>query len=218
MRAATVHPRVCGERACSHASNERVHGSSPRVRGTHPPDIRAEPLLRFIPACAGNASGRSLHSAPTAVHPRVCGERTSCATDSLCAAGSSPRVRGTPRRFWRCRRNHRFIPACAGNARRAARRTPARSVHPRVCGERVRPRRSGISIVGSSPRVRGTPGLSRPGQRIARFIPACAGNAQSTAARGSPRSVHPRVCGERPLTLATASFAAGSSPRVRGTL
>ena len=112
----TVHPRVCGERSSTVSMVRHRNGSSPRVRGT-PHALRCcSPRRRFIPACAGNAPNPFALSAPTPVHPRVCGERRSVGTCAKADAGSSPRVRGTlPRTTWGGSA-HRFIPACAGNA------------------------------------------------------------------------------------------------------
>ena len=50
-----VHPRVCGERGDVAIISSDIHGSSPRVRGTPPAARSAIDILRFIPACAGNA-------------------------------------------------------------------------------------------------------------------------------------------------------------------
>ena len=77
-----------------------------------------------------------------------------------------------------------------------------------------------IVASGSSPRVRGTVLENGHGDRILRFIPACAGNRIVTVFRCWRSPVHPRVCGEQrylndsfdPLDYA------GSSPRVRGTV
>src|SRR5690606_17275028 len=70
---------------------------------------------------------------------------------------------------------------------------------------------------GSSPRVRGTP--QRGGHRaaVARFIPACAGNAFPTRDAAVEAAVHPRVCGERRFSRELVLTDNGSSPRVRGT-
>ena len=54
--------------------------------------------------------------------------------------------------------------------------------------------------------------------RLARFIPAWAGNASSTRPCRSPVTVHPRVGGERALKLSQGAGVIGSSPRGRGTL
>ena len=131
--------------------------------------------------------------------------------------GSSPRVRGTPGcPIWQaccCR----FIPACAGNTRRALLSNPALTVHPRVCGEHSNSSRQPGQVTGSSPRVRGTHDPRASGSLEPRFIPACAGNTSSRLWLRSDRSVHPRVCGEHDEMLVRSPDVAGSSPRVRGT-
>ena len=195
-----------------------VVGSSPRVRGTRRAPVRGAADGRFIPACAGNSAGRTRSPCRFPVHPRVCGELMKQCTIVLSKFGSSPRVRGTrgpfpsargpppgssPRVRGTLQRERpfleglRFIPACAGNSRRAP-PPPARSaVHPRVCGELARFAVIVSNRVGSSPRVRGT--LRRRN------------------ARSERRSVHPRVCGELMQAGQTAVGTGGSSPRVRGT-
>ena len=70
---------------------------------------------------------------------------------------------------------------------------------------------------GSSPRVRGTPGVREKNRRCARFIPACAGNTRPCGAFSPAMPVHPRVCGEHRVLAACERLMEGSSPRVRGT-
>ncbi len=111
----------------------------------------------------------------------------------------------------------RFIPAGAGNATQAVRRWAIRSVHPRGCGERSHRLACNIHQVGSSPRVRGTPGQAAPQELLHRFIPAGAGNAPARWGWSSCRTVHPRGCGERHLRRLVEHHHVGSSPRVRGT-
>ena len=209
---------MCGERGSPSTSATGTSGSSPRVRGTPPIGQAIGQALRFIPACAGNASSCLLATTRTPVHPRVCGERLQREFGDYPSGGSSPRVRGTRPASRRISLPTRFIPACAGNALPKCRQPRQPTVHPRVCGERERGRTQCLNgrrfipacagnaqtlfsprlgFLGSSPRVRGTPDNAQgpPGQH--RFIPACAGNA---------------------LTGLGASDAlAGSSPRVRGT-
>ena len=131
--------------------------------------------------------------------------------------GSSPRVRGTGSRPDAGTGGIRFIPACAGNGGWWAACPIHRSVHPRVCGERSRPRRPPTTCCGSSPRVRGTAKEYSEGLMVWRFIPACAGNGQRIIQHPPRRPVHPRVCGERAPARALHQFHFGSSPRVRGT-
>ena len=172
------------------------------------------------------------------VHPRVCGEHPRCPRHFGFVAGSSPRVRGTRRRWRRLR--------CR------------RAVHPRVCGEHCMQNFLVHSSLGSSPRVRGTQHPVKGLSGCLRFIPACAGNTQqaelyaermggsSPRVRGTPVDfgdfrvecrfipacagntrpgrarrrrppVHPRVCGEHGEHGVRARSRNGSSPRVRGT-
>ncbi len=192
-------------------------GSSPRVRGTLHRFAAGVVILRFIPACAGNAPSQAAKCSSTTVHPRVCGERSLRYWPMIVSIGSSPRVRGTQWRLLPTLPNSRFIPACAGNAQRSSRRCSAGSVHPRVCGERVMASTIMCAGFGSSPRVRGTLAGLRAHPVVSRFIPACAGNARGWQHRRGQPSVHPRVCGERFVGVPLNASILGSSPRVRGT-
>ncbi len=73
---ASVHPRVCVERPIWAPFYTTSTGSSPRVRGTLLLDRDQAYKIRFIPACAGNATPEPPAPPTTAVHPRVCGERS----------------------------------------------------------------------------------------------------------------------------------------------
>ncbi len=193
-------------------------GSSPRVRGTQRRLVQIGQPHRFIPACAGNTTKPLFRRAGTAVHPRVCGEHTATDEPGTFLGGSSPRVRGTPRRGrWRGGR-HWFIPACAGNTCWRHRAGLDPPVHPRVCGEHCRQRCWWCRRRGSSPRVRGTPLALFNQINEGRFIPACAGNTYCCVCIIVTQPVHPRVCGEHAWHLAVRLSMPGSSPRVRGTL
>ena len=143
----TVHPRACGDTACSSWRSIGL-GSSPRVRGTRHLE-RILKSMRFIPARAGEHQ-TSFAVGFNAVHPRVCGEQLQHPLERQGAPGSSPRVRGTSitpwmlaSRFTPARAGNtqplrirpslpRFIPARAGTVRHFIMQT---SVHPRGCGE-----------------------------------------------------------------------------------
>ena len=214
---------------------------------------------RFIPACAGNATrfGGHRHDDPgssprvrgtprscmaacvsAAVHPRVCGERSTSAPLTKTSDGSSPRVRGTLVCRPSDRVRARFIPACAGNAADQVIKVahPGRFI-PACAGNARRSRRQGIAPRFIPACAGNAHGLSDISDIEHRFIPACAGNAASSDEIGRLVSVHPRVCGERtgcnqvPLLpavhprvcgersdmLLTKILRGGSSPRVRGT-
>ena len=172
-------------------------GSSPHARGT--PII--EPIsgrhIRFIPACAGNASDDPSLPSRESVHPRMRGERVAQIRSQQTAGGSSPHARGT-RTLCRGRLfGWRFIPACAGNAGFRPSGPDGHAVHPRMRGERLDRCADPYGVGGSSPHARGTRGRSHERQPDRRFIPACAGNAPRMRGGTPPRPVHPRMRGER---------------------
>ncbi len=131
--------------------------------------------------------------------------------------GSSPRLRGT-----RLIKRHvgaavRFIPAPAGNADELEETAGTTAVHPRACGERLTTGAQTFEMVGSSPRLRGTPPPAKPLFPPFRFIPAPAGNAALSPLSPANGSVHPRACGERDHIEPETQDFFGSSPRLRGT-
>ena len=70
-----VHPRMRGERIFVHDLIEENAGSSPHARGTHHAIAHEAVVIRFIPACAGNARAMLVTSNSQSVHPRMRGER-----------------------------------------------------------------------------------------------------------------------------------------------
>ena len=92
------------------------------------------------------------------------------------------------------------------------------AVHPHVCGERIHLFISAHKKTGSSPRVWGTQLILKTGDYGRRFIPTCVGNAFPRSPGLYILTVHPHVCGERPVIHATTNQNLGSSPRVWGTL
>ena len=131
----TVHPRGCGEHHKNPKPGAAPRGSSPRVRGTCPHDLRRRNLQRFIPAGAGNIFNRLSTKSMLPVHPRGCGEHVTYFAPLPADTGSSPRVRGTYRRGCGSLLQTRFIPAGAGNIFQTSHRRPKAPVHPRGCGE-----------------------------------------------------------------------------------
>ena len=112
---AAVHPRACGEHRAGTHHYRRAPGSSPRVRGTLDQFTATPPLLRFIPARAGNTDLPGAVKPHPPVHPRACGEHGVPLPWERGRAGSSPRVRGTPQNASATKARIRFIPARAGN-------------------------------------------------------------------------------------------------------
>ena len=174
-----VHPRIRGERRLRPTASFSVHGSSPHTRGTRHRKIPIRLGDRFIPAYAGNAIHLPGKRHSASVHPRIRGERVN---DSFLAPevpGSSPHARGTLHVLRQKPSAVRFIPACAGNACTYLCTYSYVPVHPRMRGERpfsITPR---MRRNGSSPHARGTRVQVRISPAAARFIPACAGNANT---------------------------------------
>ncbi len=134
-RSVSVHPRVCGEQKIRKVTAIIVNGSSPRVRGTAKEPVKKAGTHRFIPACAGNSTGKGFKTNSATVHPRVCGEQYKFGLDFWFVSGSSPRVRGTVKISSSFINFVRFIPACAGNSECILSAFCKGAVHPRVCGE-----------------------------------------------------------------------------------
>ena len=192
-------------------------GSSPHARGTLTAlELNRYPF-RFIPACAGNATGCLNGRRLPSVHPRMRGERSPVLMIVRISGGSSPHARGTHGWTGSRKRSLRFIPACAGNASVQAAIVGKVAVHPRMRGERLTEEDIEQATAGSSPHARGTrahPALEGIGVR---FIPACAGNASGISGPASTEPVHPRMRGERYARRIRSWPFGGSSPHARGT-
>ncbi len=111
-----------------------------------------------------------------AVHPRACGEHSGDCFAWASEDGSSPRVRGTLTVGDPPVGCTRFIPARAGNTVDTQNGALGIPVHPRACGEHIDYTVVEGSVIGSSPRVRGTPNHKPQVGSYSRFIPARAGN------------------------------------------
>ena len=215
--AGAVHPRVGGEHRSRRSTSRISYGSSPRGRGTPVKSLYDLARSRFIPAWAGNTPRRVIRRVIYAVHPRVGGEHTIRGVSCGGYGGSSPRGRGTLFYISCNPLILRFIPAWAGNTRRARVAMVDQSVHPRVGGEHRTTRHQPRHRRGSSPRGRGTRGVVHDGHLCVRFIPAWAGNTPRGWLGGDPETVHPRVGGEHLPSAPSIPSTRGSSPRGRGT-
>ncbi len=196
MDPTAVHPRTRGEHRPKAARIGSTHGSSPHTRGTLQAGHVRPGRQRFIPAHAGNTASRSAERDLRAVHPRTRGEHLPRSDAVRCGHGSSPHTRGTLLGIKYIVYYARFIPAHAGNTNQAQPSSSTSSVHPRTRGEhRVSSPPARVSA-GSSPHTRGTQTLLRLILQHRRFIPAHAGNTDSSHLRGAHKSVHPRTRGE----------------------
>ncbi len=132
-----VHPRMRGEQSARSSMMHSRTGSSPHARGTERLKAVRYGPVRFIPACARNSCGDTRLGRGCSVHPRMRGEQTRASWSERHFAGSSPHMRGTVGQDVDQIVLHRFIPACAGNSSRYARKAIAEPVHPRMRGEQM---------------------------------------------------------------------------------
>ncbi len=116
-------------------------------------------------------------------------------------SGSSPRLRGTLYDDLVDMIHSRFIPAPAGNTLKREFDALLDEVHPRACGEHTKRATAQFRLLGSSPRLRGTPAGNLAGVPLDGFIPAPAGNTALPSSKSYWCPVHPRACGEHPPGL-----------------
>ena len=151
-------------------------GSPQLTRGTHFLSHSNGQSFRFIPAYAGNSTNIIIRPIGDAVHPRLRGELTVPRDTKRFFGGSSPLTRGTRLQGWSARFMTRFIPAYAGNSRRAYVTALPNAVHPRLRGELSVNLIAELRGGGSSPLTRGTQAKAVDAKLKNRFIPAYAGN------------------------------------------
>ena len=151
-------------------------------------------------------------------HPRPCGEHTGAIGNAVTHFGSSPPVRGAPKRVTYFRQVSGLIPARAGSTRRSDRGFSVRWAHPRPCGEHEQVGGEAYAKQGSSPPVRGAPSPNPVENLLAGLIPARAGSTKPNDQHANFGGAHPRPCGEHESAVRRLNAKRGSSPPVRGAL
>ncbi len=151
-----VYPRWRGE----HGHLQRIFldrgGLSPLARGTQFLGFDKKIGLRFIPAGAGNTTGKMKRLSAISVYPRWRGEHPDSQPACSNRFGLSPLARGT-RSGDACLSDCvRFIPAGAGNTISSVCRKAAGTVYPRWRGEHAWLTLSLMASFGLSPLARGT--------------------------------------------------------------
>ena len=169
----------------------------PRWRGEHALTVLVPRLrTRFIPAGAGNTNSHLCRIVRFPVYPRWRGEHSRNARRRRDSLGLSPLARGTRWLPPYTEKPQRFIPAGAGNSEATGVVLTVMSVYPRWRGELVGPAVTIYLICGLSPLARGTRDREYMAWDMARFIPAGAGNSESTHRRSCTSAVYPRWRGE----------------------
>lgn len=107
-------------------------------------------------------------------------------------------------------------PAYAGKSWTARAAASACWDHPRVCGEKISTSAMGAGIKGSPPRMRGK---ARRGGLVLKddgITPAYAGKSKQSVIPVPPHWDHPRMCGEKSVSIPWSITSQGSPPHVRG--
>ena len=195
-----------------------VSGSSPRLQGALCHNVRPTSSKGIIPALAGSTLIAIVSKPSTRDHPRACGEHHRRHHQGDQAGGSSPRLRGAPRKWILQRPVGGIIPALAGSTRECAGTLRRRGDHPRACGEHYSITIRNKPVRGSSPRLRGARFVHYPASFLDGIIPALAGSTQTKTFDPWRRRDHPRACGEHLSSSVSRLGLVGSSPRLRGAL
>ena len=132
------------------------------------------------------------------------------------AIGSPPRMRGkvaaaVPALFLRG-----ITPACAGKSEKQVPFLPPYQDHPRVCGEKDLYGDATVREWESPPRMRGKVHSTVYADGSSRITPAYAGKRSRCTFVQRLRWDHPRVCGEKMVSMIPHRRSRGSPPRVRG--
>ena len=129
-----VYPRACGGTTCRGAVLCAGVGLSPRVRGNPAQHRGPPPLVRSIPARAGEPRPGSRRLRRPGVYPRACGGTRARLGEIIFFMGLSPRVRGNLPRPLRHAGRVGSIPARAGEPATPNLTHPIGPVYPRACG------------------------------------------------------------------------------------
>ena len=88
------HSRVCGEKSSHPGAVFGPKGSPPRMRGKVYFFRKIRYTIGITPAYAGKRKREYTLKTKYGEHPRVCGEKYTCAAVRACRLGSPPRMRG----------------------------------------------------------------------------------------------------------------------------
>ena len=133
-----------------------------------------------------------------------------------CFSGSPPRMRGKVFTLFCVFIFLGITPAYAGKSTRPFSSGHENGDHPRVCGEKCTWLSCSNPCVGSPPRMRGKAFYLSTRQRAQRITPAYAGKRVVCPGFLIAKWDHPRVCGEKAVSVTPIRESSGSPPRMRG--
>ena len=191
------HPRVCGEKPRSSSALLALTGSPPRMRGKDFFLFYRLFAQRITPAYAGKRLNTKLPRGHFQDHPRVCGEKRFSVSLKLPELGSPPRMRGKAKARLSDSPRPRITPAYAGKRAFICFQRFQHRDHPRVCGEKRKPKALTSKQKGSPPRMRGKASGAGFASVPLRITPAYAGKSCFSSCSYGVVKDHPRVCGEK---------------------
>ena len=196
MHSPAIQPRVCGDYIESKIPNQSHPDTTPHVRGLRSCGYHATHNNRYNPACAGTTSSESAIWSVDAIPP--------------------PRVRGLLPLRNLYANDARYHPACAGTTAASCPCHHFIAIQPRVCGDYTASAISSLSLVDTTPRVRGLLAPRLVKRVVDRYNPACAGTTSFSSARRFAQSIQPRVCGDYSVSPVIPPVFCDTTPRVRG--
>ena len=150
------HPRACGAHQIRPRHGNCLLGSSPRMRGSQLLFAFMVPRSGIIPAHAGLTKIARHLSQSSRDHPRACGAHRHAHAERRGDMGSSPRMRGSPRHGMAGMARRGIIPAHAGLTQKCSFTQSKKWDHPRACGAHLLKLKDVATMLGSSPRMRGS--------------------------------------------------------------
>ena len=173
-------------------------------------------FLRITPAYAGKRHIKHMLSQTKRDHPRLCGEKLDGYSQSNFWTGSPPPMRGKADKFLIPSTCVRITPAYAGKSEPSGFMLPTSQDHPRLCGEKWSPVRTGQRKAGSPPPMRGKVLVAVQSQTDGGITPAYAGKRLRSLRSAPARGDHPRLCGEKYSMWLACGLFQGSPPPMRG--
>ena len=146
----------------------------------------------------------------------MCGEKRKTGAVPAPLPGSPPRVRGKGLRHAAVLRTAGITPAYAGKILHLTYCPQNSWDHPRVCGEKSSLFSTAALSTGSPPRVRGKDDDTAGVWCQLGITPACAGKRDLGNEHPPHPRDHPRVCGEKMVSMIPHRRSRGSPPRMRG--
>ena len=169
--------------------------------------------LRYVPAGSGITpayAGKSIIALERFTanrdHPRLCGEKAQIRHNLISVLGSPPPMRGKARNPKNKKHGGRITPAYAGKRPLYFSVVGIKRDHPRLCGEKLETRHDFTEKLGSPPPMRGKAWKKQKLKQRFGITPAYAGKRAYFAVEVSSVRDHPRLCGEKSRSHASASI------------